>query len=304
MGTPCMSDPRIVMPLRMFVRFRQQGRRLQPSLMQTRRVAGKVRNEHVASLGSVDADVSVRERLAYWAKLPDRLARLGNRVSPDDHAKIFAAVHARIPMVTPDEQRAIQEENAKDDERFWDTMRDMNAASVEEHKVLIARAEANVADHARNAAEAAKKANAAKDHLDRLRRGDTVAGGLGKRLDLVAALKAAGWTPSMMRHAESMSNLTEAEFETLITRSVDVGSHRLRPRTSPDHPGAEIGPHPTISLGPWRSPLQFQGRRRGHGANEIMAENVAKRLVEHLERAGVVAMQPRRSGVGGARGRL
>ena len=34
--------------------------------MQTRRIAGKVRNEHVASLGSVDADVSVRERLAFF----------------------------------------------------------------------------------------------------------------------------------------------------------------------------------------------------------------------------------------------
>jgi hypothetical protein len=56
----------------MFVRFRQQGRRLQPSLMQTRRVAGKICNEHIASLGSVDADVSVRERLAFWAKLPNR----------------------------------------------------------------------------------------------------------------------------------------------------------------------------------------------------------------------------------------
>jgi hypothetical protein len=64
----------------MFVRFRQQGRRLQASMMLTRRVAGKMHTEHIASLGSVDAEVSVRERLAFWAKLPERLARLGNRV--------------------------------------------------------------------------------------------------------------------------------------------------------------------------------------------------------------------------------
>jgi hypothetical protein len=88
----------------MFVRFRQQGRRLQPSLMQTRRLSGKMRSEHIASLGSVDAEVSVRERLAFWAKLPERLARLGNRVGPDEQAKVYAALHARIPMVTPDEQ--------------------------------------------------------------------------------------------------------------------------------------------------------------------------------------------------------
>ena len=102
----------------MFVRFRHQGRRLQPSLMQTRRVDGKVRSEHIASLGSVDVDVSVRERLAFWAKLPGRLARLANRVGVDEHGKIYGALHDRIPMVTPEEQGAVQEENFKDDERF------------------------------------------------------------------------------------------------------------------------------------------------------------------------------------------
>ena len=91
----------------MFVRYRQQGRRLQASLLQTRRVSARMRSEHIASLGSVDVEVSVRERLAFWAKLPERLARLGNRVGSDDQAKVYAALHARIPMVTPDEQRAI-----------------------------------------------------------------------------------------------------------------------------------------------------------------------------------------------------
>src|ERR1700722_10132321 len=109
----------------MFVRFRRQGRRLQPSLMQTRRISGRICNEHIASLGSVDADVSIRERLAFWAKLPERLARLDNRVGPDDQAKVYAALHARIPMVTPDEQQALQEANAKGDEQLWEAMRDM-----------------------------------------------------------------------------------------------------------------------------------------------------------------------------------
>ena len=116
--------------------------------MQTRRVSGKMQSEHIASLGSVDAEVSVRERLAFWAKLPERLARLANRVGPDDQAKVYAALHARIPMVTPDEQRAIQEANAEGDERFWGAMRDMGTASVEEHKALIARAETKIAEHA------------------------------------------------------------------------------------------------------------------------------------------------------------
>ena len=102
--------------------------RLQASLMQTRRVPGKMQNEHIASLGTVDADVGVRGRLRFWAELPERLARLGNRVGPDDQPKIYSALHARIPMVTADEQRAVQEENAKDDERFWGAIRDLNAS--------------------------------------------------------------------------------------------------------------------------------------------------------------------------------
>jgi hypothetical protein len=41
--------------------------------------------------------------------------------------------------------------------------------------------------------------------------------------------------------------------------------------------------------------LRFQGRKRVHNADEIMAEIVAKRLVEHLERAGFVVSRGRRS---------
>jgi hypothetical protein len=37
--------------------------------------------------------------------------------------------------------------------------------------------------------------------------------------------------------------------------------------------------------------LRFQGRKRTHNADEIMAEIVAKRLVEHLDRAGFVVMK-------------
>jgi hypothetical protein len=45
-------------------------------------------------------------------------------------------IHARIPMVTLDEQRALQLRNAEADERFWTQLRDMHAGTVEEHKEL------------------------------------------------------------------------------------------------------------------------------------------------------------------------
>ena len=64
----------------------------------------------------------------------------------DDEPKIRGALHSRIPMVTPDEQRAVQAENFKDDEHFWDTMRDLNASHIDGHKAQIALAEAKVAE--------------------------------------------------------------------------------------------------------------------------------------------------------------
>jgi hypothetical protein len=94
----------------MFVHFRKQGRRLGVSLTQTRRVAGKVHSEHVAALGSVGDPPSVRERFAFWAALPERLARLGNRLGASEHAKIYEALHARIPMMadlTPAESETL-----------------------------------------------------------------------------------------------------------------------------------------------------------------------------------------------------
>ena len=45
--------------------------------------------------------------------------------------------------------------------------------------------------------------------------------------------------------------------------------------------------------------LRYQGRKRVHNADEIMAEIVARRLVEHLESAGFVIMK-RPAEVGGA----
>jgi hypothetical protein len=203
----------------MFVRFRLQGNRLQTSLAQSRRAAGKVQTEHIGALGSVDAGVSVRSRLAFWAKLPQRLAALGNRIGPDEHPKIYAALHSRIPMVTAEEQRAVQEENFNDDERFWDAMRDLNAASAEGQKGLIAAAEEKLKGNESAAAHASEQLETAKNRLQRLRQGESVSGGLGKKFDAVAAMKAAGITPSMLRRMRLFNGLTETEFELLLETS-------------------------------------------------------------------------------------
>jgi hypothetical protein len=46
--------------------------------------------------------------------------------------------------------------------------------------------------------------------------------------------------------------------------------------------------------------LRFHGRKRTHNADEFMAEIVARRLVEHLDRAGFVVMK--RPPIGGGAG--
>ena len=54
----------------------------------------------------------------------------------------------------------------KGDERFWDAMRDVNAASAEGHRLLIASAEAKRKEHERLAADAVKKHPVARERDD------------------------------------------------------------------------------------------------------------------------------------------
>ena len=97
----------------MLVRFRQKDDRLQVRLVVTRRVARRVRHEHVASLGAITLPPSVADRLVFWRGLHERLAKLSHRVDAETHAKILTAIHARVPIVTAAEQRTISLETPK-----------------------------------------------------------------------------------------------------------------------------------------------------------------------------------------------
>jgi hypothetical protein len=205
----------------MFVRFRQSRNRLQASLIETRRDGRKVRHEHIASFGVVDVPPSIRERLAFWAKLPHRLDRLTNRIDGEAVAKIYAAIHTRIPMVTADEQRSLQEENTKADERFWSSLRDMHAEAVEGHKGLIATSERAVAVGQASIAEADAKTAAAKERLDRLARGEPVAGGFGKPMTLKEVIKAIGWTAIDLRRIRLTGAISKAGGFDMLIAEID-----------------------------------------------------------------------------------
>jgi hypothetical protein len=59
----------------MFVRFRQTLSSLQVSLVENRRIDGKVRHEHVAGLGSIPEPMTTADRVAFWSALYQRPSR-------------------------------------------------------------------------------------------------------------------------------------------------------------------------------------------------------------------------------------
>lgn len=66
---------------------------------------------------------------------------------------MLAAVHARIPMVTADERRALQREVAADESKFWEAMQESNEGLSTGYRWLAASAE-------RSSIEAGKAAEA------------------------------------------------------------------------------------------------------------------------------------------------
>jgi hypothetical protein len=90
----------------MLVHFRETPYGLAMSLVESRRENGKVRHEHLASLGSIETPLSVAARIEFWRRLHERLDQLSNRLDAETRGKVMAAVHVRVPMVTPDAQRA------------------------------------------------------------------------------------------------------------------------------------------------------------------------------------------------------
>src|SRR4029079_3008094 len=124
----------------MFIRFRQTKTKLQVGLSETRRIDGKVRQKHIAQLGSVALNATIADRIKFWQRLNDRWARLSNRIDAAAYAKFLGDVHARVPMVTPDEQHKLQRENAEADRKGWLQLGELFAEQTDGHKQLSAKA--------------------------------------------------------------------------------------------------------------------------------------------------------------------
>jgi hypothetical protein len=195
----------------MFVRFRSTRTRLQASLIQPRRVDGKVRAEHVAALGSIAQPADIIDRVEFWQSLHERLAKLANRLP--DPRPVYQAIHARIPLPTADEQRAAMIEAAEADARLWESLREMHQGTADEHQTLAGDIGRKAQEGHAAAARAAENAAAASEHLAKLKRGEVVEGGLHRPFDIRQALRDAGWSERDMAHAREVSELSEVQFE-------------------------------------------------------------------------------------------
>jgi hypothetical protein len=151
---------------------------------------------------------TVAGRIAFSAALYGRLAKLDNRIDPEMQGKILGAIHAKVPMVTPDEQRGLQIENAEDDERLWSQMRDMQASTIEDHKALATDAQKAISSLTAGMAEAEQRAASAKERAQKLKNGENLSGGLSKSApDFEKILRDAGWTKADLRHARELNEL-------------------------------------------------------------------------------------------------
>jgi hypothetical protein len=165
----------------MFVRFRQSRDCLQVSLVEARRYDGKVRNHHIAALGSIINAPTIADRVVFWQRASERLKALGNRIGPEIE-KVEAALHERVPIPSLDEQRALKLENARAEARIFDTMADLHGALAANHKAVATAANAKRSGNEAASAASAVRAAEARERIAKIEAGEDVPGGLGRRL--------------------------------------------------------------------------------------------------------------------------
>jgi hypothetical protein len=195
----------------MFVRFRQSGHRLHVSLVEARRHDGKVRNHHIASVGSIIIEPTVADRIAFWQRAGERLEALGNRIGPEID-KIEAALHERVPIPSLEERRQLKLENARTEARMFDTVANLYGAAAAQNKALAAAIITMGADSETAAAKGAEHAEQARERIAKIEAGEDVPGGLHKPptyRQAIAILKAAGLTNAEIAHIRVQYDLIQ-----------------------------------------------------------------------------------------------
>jgi hypothetical protein len=189
----------------MFVRFRQKSpRKLQASLVETKRVNGKVQHEHIASLGSIATKPTIANRIDFFQKFEQRVATLTNRVDEETKKAITIAIAERIPIVTPADLKTLQIENAKAEADFWATLKASQDGQHAQQKALIAQLKRDLPDSRDAQVAITAQAKAARARLTKAKKG-TLTGGL-RKFDLAGLLKL-GFSQSEIRRCQRVSKI-------------------------------------------------------------------------------------------------
>ena len=126
-------------------------------------------------------------------------------------------------MVTPDEQRSLQLDNAKQDAGQWEAIRDLNASTAADHEQLAAKVNDTIAKGKAQAAEADAEVKAAQARIEAIERGENVPGGLSKPEDFDTSLIKAGFTKADLRHFALVASIPEEHWKEFLQEG-----HRLR----------------------------------------------------------------------------
>ncbi len=161
-----------------------QPYRLKVILVENKRVNGKVKQETIAMLGSINAVwlpefwdgvenadelkcknwemYSIQHRTAFWETANERLKQLANRLGPDAK-RIRIAAHSRVPWPMEAERDRLELLETKHNYDYWKSygefiqgQADRQKKTVEDLQREIAEGEASARDANQNAATAAR----------------------------------------------------------------------------------------------------------------------------------------------------
>jgi hypothetical protein len=175
------------------------------------------------------------DRVAFWVRLHERLAKLSNRIDPEAQGKILDDAHARVPMVTVDERRALQLDAARTDAQQRAALRVMLAEQADGHEKTAAHATAKPAASKAVAEIVDRDAKRAQEHVEAIERGESVEGAADKPDDLRAELRALGATDADLRHCLLLASVPKErwpEFLDLVHRSSQRSFRRLSARAA------------------------------------------------------------------------
>jgi len=170
----------------MFLRFRRSYRRLKVYIIENAWRAGKHRQEIVAYLGSIEAELvptnaereldSILARTAFWEDANPKLKHLANRLGPDEK-RFRLAVHARIPWPMQPERDRLETLKAEkeikrveDEAKAWYGLYEMSSEQIADHERAIESHKQEKSEVVKQATEELQQANMWREKANHMRK--------------------------------------------------------------------------------------------------------------------------------------